>query len=159
MDKNDIRTFLWFDGNGHDAAAFYCGLFDDAAITVAVDHLTEDAASPPPLVTYFHLQGQRYAALNGGPHYTLSPACSISVTVDTQADVDRLWTALLANGGKEMQCGWLTDRFGLSWQIVPQQLLELMRQPDRDAAARVMSAMMAMVKLDIAALEAAAREV
>lgn len=157
MAQHDIRTYLWFDDNGHEAADFYCSLFDDAAITDAVDHLREDGSVGPPLITSFHLMGQHYAAMNGGPHYLLSPACSISVTVDTQAEVDRLWHALLSDGGHELQCGWLTDRFGLSWQIVPQQLLDLMRQPDRAAAGRVMAAMMKMVKLDIATLEAAAR--
>lgn len=155
MAHHDIRTFLWFNDNGHTAAAFYCSLFDDAAVTDAMNHLRDDGTAGPPLVTSFHLNGQHYAALNGGPHYTLTPACSISVTVDTQAEVDRLWTALLSGGGKESQCGWLTDRFGLSWQIVPRQLLTLMAQPDRAAAGRVMAAMMQMVKLDIATLQAA----
>lgn len=157
MGPHHIRTYLWFDDNGHQAAAFYCSLFEDAGITEAIDHLREDGSAGPPLVTSFHLMGQHYAALNGGQHYSLSPACSISVNVDTQDEVDRLWDALLSDGGQELQCGWLTDRFGLSWQIVPQQLLDLMRQPDRAAAGRVMAAMMQMVKLDIAGLEAAAR--
>ncbi len=101
----------------------------------------------------FTLMGQQYLAMNGGPHYRLTPAVSISVHVDTQDEVDRLWTALLAEGGVESRCGWLTDRFGLSWQIIPRALPRLLQTK---AAPRVLQAMMAMVKLDIAALEAAA---
>ena len=157
MTLPDICTTLWFDRDGHVAAAFYCSLFEDAAIVDAVDHVTEDGSRPPPFMTRFHIRGQHYAALNGGPHYALTPACSISVTVDRQDEIDRLWQALLADGGSEMRCGWLTDRFGLSWQILPQQLTDLMRQTDRAAAGRVMAAMMQMVKLDIAGLEAASR--
>ena len=98
--------------------------------------------------------GQYFVAMNGGPHYTLTPAASIFALVDTQAEVDRLWTALLADGGQESRCGWLTDRFGLSWQIIPRALTRLMQS---DTSGRVIQAMMGMVKLDIAALEAAAK--
>ena len=152
-----IATCLWFDGNGHAAARFYCTLFHDAEITDVSYQMNPDGSRGAPLVTAFTLLGQRYQALDGGPHYTLSPACSISVTVDGQAEVDRLWDALLADGGTESRCGWLTDRFGLSWQIIPQQLYTLISLPDRAAAGRAIAAMMGMVKLDVATLEAAAR--
>ena len=158
MPGTQISTCLWFNGNGHEAAQFYCTLFDDAEITDIFHQMHPDGSRGAPLVTYFQIMGQNYSALDGGPKFTLSHACSIEVTVDGQAEVDRLWTALLAEGGEESQCGWLIDRFGLSWQIVPRELLTLLASKDRAAAARVMAAMMEMVKLDVTTLEAAARD-
>ena len=146
MATPDIATCLWFDGQGRAAADFYVSLFEHA-------HLGETNG----LMTPFHLNGQSFLALDGGPQFTLSPACSISVTVDGQEEVDRLWEALLADGGSEARCGWLTDRFGLSWQIVPKQLVALMSDPDPAAAARVRDAMLQMVKIEVAGLEAAHR--
>jgi predicted 3-demethylubiquinone-9 3-methyltransferase (glyoxalase superfamily) len=105
----------------------------------------------------FTLAGTPYQALNGGPHFTLDEAASISVSTEDQAETDRLWAALIADGGAESQCGWLKDRFGLSWQIVPTRLGELMQDPDPEKAGRVQQAMLGMRKLDIAALEAAHR--
>ena len=102
------------------------------------------------------LGGQRYSFLNGGPHYRLTPAASIEVHLDTQAEVDRLWEALM-QGGTAMRCGWLTDRFGVSWQIIPRVLIDLLLTSDAAVAQRVTQAMMAMVRLDGPALEAAAR--
>ena len=155
MTAPGLATCLWFDGQGHAAAHFYCTLFEDAAITGVTHQMRPDGSEGDPLITAFTLMGQHYLALDGGPHYALTPAVSISVTVPDQAEVDRLWTALLEGGGRESRCGWLTDRFGLSWQIIPRDLHALLTLPDRDAAARVMTAMMQMVKLDVAALQAA----
>lgn len=152
MSTPEIATCLWFDGNGLAAAQLYVSLFPDSEIT-NIFYKGGDVANGAFTVA-FTLMGQRYWALNGGPRYVLSPAASISVQVDTQAEVDRLWAALLANGGVESRCGWLTDRFGLSWQIIPRALPRLLKS---DSTGRVMAAMMGMVKLDIAALEEAAQ--
>ena len=108
------------------------------------------------MVVKFHLADVPYMLLNGGPYYALTPAASIMVEVATQGEIDHLWSALTAEGGKEMQCGWLTDRYGVSWQIVPAQLGAWMTNPDRSVGQRVMAAFMGMKKLDIAVLEAAA---
>ena len=147
-----VRTCLWYNGDGEEAAKFYVSLLPGSEI--------ESTFSPdpekPPLVIDFTLCGVPYQALNGGPRYTHSAAASISVLTADQAETDRLWDALTADGGKPVQCGWLTDRFGLSWQIVPRRLPELLSDPDPERSARAMQAMMQMVKIDIAALEAAA---
>lgn len=144
-----ISTCLWFANNdGAQAADFYVSLFDDSKI---IDRDPGDT----PLVLTFLLKGVEFMALNGGPHYQLSPAASIVAHCRDQAEIDRLWSALLANGGKESQCGWLTDRWGVSWQIVPANMAELMSGPDAAANKRAQQAMFTMVKLDIAALQAA----
>ena len=147
----EIATCLWFDTQALEAAQLYTSLFDDARITEVFhrDGKPENGA----FTVAFTLDGQRYWGLNGGPHYALTPATSISVHVDSQAEVDRLWDALLAGGGRESRCGWLTDRFGLLWQIIPRALPRLLKS---DRSGRVMAAMMGMIKLDVAALEAAA---
>lgn len=106
----------------------------------------------------FELDGRSFTALNGGPAFTFNPAVSFVVDCDTQDEVDRYWAALAADGGEEGQCGWLTDKYGLSWQVVPRRLVELMQDPDPDESARVMQAMMQMKKIDIAALERAYEE-
>lgn len=152
MPKPDISTCIWFDTQAEEAARLYCSLFDESAITDIHYHNGDPAMGA--FTVAFTLMGQRYWGLNGGPHFTLSPAFSISVNVDTQAEVDRLWTALLEGGGEESRCGWLKDRFGLSWQIIPRALPRLLQS---DTSGRVMQAMMGMVKLDVAALEAAAK--
>ena len=146
-----IATCLWFASGAEAAARHYVSLFEGAAIT-AIFHQNGDPAAPAFIVT-FTLMGQQFQAMNGGPHYQLTPACSISVHVDSQDEVDRLWTALLQDGGTESRCGWLVDRWGLSWQIIPRALPRLLKS---DGAGRVLQAMMGMIKLDIAALEAAA---
>lgn len=151
MPHPEIATCLWYDTGALEAARLYTGLFDDSAIT-DVFYKGGDPAQGAFTVS-FTLMGQRYWGLNGGPHFKPSPAASISVHVDTQAEVDRLWAALLAGGGAESRCGWLEDRFGISWQIIPRALPRLLKS---DASGRVMQAMMGMIKLDIAALEAAA---
>lgn len=144
--QNKISTFLWFESNADEAAKLYCSVFPVSKIT----HST-------PMSTSFEIEGQRFIAFNGGPHYKLTPAISLFVTCNTQGEVDALWTRFLAAGGKESKCGWLVDRFGLSWQIIPTQLMELMSDPDPVKAQRVVQAMLGMQKIDIAALQAAHR--
>lgn len=152
-DSQKVSTCLWFDGNGEEAAAFYTSLIPDSTIT-DVFRPEPDGA---PLIVEFTLAGVPYQALNGGPQFRHSEAASIVVLTDDQAETDRLWEALVADGGSESQCGWLKDRFGLSWQIVPRRFIQLVSAPDGAAAGRTMQAMMQMKKLDIAALEAAAK--
>lgn len=147
-----VRTCLWFERGGEEAAAYYVSLLPDSQI----DGVHRTDPDGPAFLVNFTLAGVPYQILNGGPHYRLSPAVSIAVTTPDQAETDRLWDALLADGGEENRCGWLTDRWGLSWQIVPEALIRLLSLPDRAAAARVQAAMMEMVKLDVAGLEAAA---
>lgn len=151
MPAPSISTCLWFNDQAEPAARLYCSLFDGSEITEIFYKGGDPAAGA--FTVAFTLMGQHYWGLNGGPYYALTPAASISVHVDTQAEVDRLWSALL-EGGSESRCGWLTDRFGLSWQIIPRALPRLLKS---DTTGRVMHAMMGMVKLDIAALEAAAQ--
>ena len=146
-----ISTCLWFESHAQEAATFYCSLFPDARIT-QVFRQQGDPQNRAFLVE-FTLMGQAYSAMNGGPHYKLTPAASVVVLVDTQAEVDHLWSALLADGGSPSRCGWLTDRYGLSWQIIPRALPRLMQA---DTSGRVVQAMMTMVKIDVAGLEAAA---
>jgi predicted 3-demethylubiquinone-9 3-methyltransferase (glyoxalase superfamily) len=142
--QNHISTFLWFDNAAHEAAELYCQIFPDAKIT-----------SKNPMSASFEIANQRYIAFNGGPTYKLSPAVSLFVSCKDQAEVDALWARFLATGGSEHRCGWLVDKFGLSWQIIPTRLLELMSDPDPAKAQRVTQAMLKMVKIDIAALERA----
>ena len=150
-----VRTCLWFHDQALPAAEFYCRLLPDSRI----DHVGYAAEGPEAsrpgtvLTVDFTLAGAPFQALNGGPHFTLDEAVSISVLTEDQAETDRLWDALTADGGAASQCGWLKDRFGLSWQIVPQRANELLNGP---AAAKVWPALMQMKKIDIAALEAAA---
>ncbi len=146
-----IRTCFWFDTQGEAAAELYVSLIPGSAI----ERVYRPSPEGPALIVDFHLAGAPYQALNGGPHYTLNEAASISVTTPDQAETDRLWDALIADGGEESRCGWLKDRFGLSWQIVPERLSQLLGASDRDAANRAMQAMLTMRRLDIAALEAA----
>ena len=152
-----IAPCLWFNGEAEEAAKFYVSLFPDAAIT-AVSRYGAGApfVAGTALMVEFRLFGQRYQALNGGPHYTLSPAVSFSISCKDAAEVDRYWAALTANGGEEGRCGWLKDRFGLSWQVVPDGLGALMSDPDPARAGRAARAMMGMNKLDLAAMRAAA---
>ncbi len=151
MNAPAISTCLWFETHAQEAATFYCSLFPDARIT-QVFRQQGDPQNRAFLVE-FTLMGQAYSAMNGGPHYKLTPAASVFALVDTQAEVDHLWSALLADGGSPSRCGWLTDRYGLSWQIIPRALPRLMQA---DTSGRVVQAMMTMVKIDVAGLEAAA---
>lgn len=151
--QRKVRTCLWFDGNGHEAAAHYVSLLPDSCIDLEVRPDPNGA----PLVVEFTLAGAPMMILNGGPHYKLTPAASISVLTKDQAETDRLWAALLDGGGEESMCGWLVDRFGVSWQIIPEVLPRTLMSEDTAAAARAREAMMKMRKIDIAALEAAFR--
>ncbi|CAM3395484.1 VOC family protein [Stackebrandtia soli] len=146
-----ITTFLWFENNAEEAALFYTSVFADSEI-LDVTRLPDGKTST---VTY-RLFDQQYIALNGGPHFTFTEAISLYVDCADQAEVDTLWTALLADGGMESQCGWLKDKFGLSWQIIPRDLPRLLADPDADKANRVLQAMLKMVKIDVQALHDAA---
>lgn len=148
-----VTTCLWFDGTALDAATFYTSLLPDSEITGSLSTAPDTA----PLVVEFTLCGTPYQGLNGGPQFPQSEAASIVVMTDNQEETDRLWNKLTHDGGNESQCGWLKDRFGVSWQIVPRQFVELGKSPDRAAVERMMAAMMSMKKLDIAKLEAAFR--
>lgn len=148
-----VRTCLWFDGQAEEAANFYVSLLPNSA----VEGVFRPQPNGPALVLNFSLCGTPYQALNGGPQFKHSEAASISVTTEDQEETDRLWHALIADGGSESRCGWLKDRWGLSWQIVPKALPRLLSDPDRKAADRAMQAMMTMGKIDIAALKAAFR--
>lgn len=151
--KAKVRTCLWFDGDGEAAAEYYVSLLPDSAI-VAV---SRPEPGKPAMIVELSLAGTPYMFLSGGPRYRPSPAASIVVRTADQAETDRLWSALLADGGKESQCAWLKDRFGVSWQIVPDALPRTLGADDREAAGRAMQAVLKMKKIDIAALEAAFR--
>ena len=144
--KNPISTFLWFEANANEAAQLYCSILPASKIT-----------GTSGMSTSFEIDGQRFVAFNGGPHYKLTPAISLFVSCNTQDEVDALWDRFLAAGGRESKCGWLVDKFGLSWQIIPTQLIELMSDPDPVKANRVVQAMLGMEKIDIAALQRAYR--
>ena len=148
-----ITTFLWFNGNAEEAVEFYTAVFADSRVT-NVARWGEGGPAPQGAVMTiaFELAGQPFIALNGGPQFTFSPAMSLFVSCESQAEVDDLWTRLLAGGGKPNGCGWLDDRYGVSWQIVPSALIELMSDPDPKASGRVAQAMMRMQKIDIAGL-------
>lgn len=158
MTSPKVSTCLWFNGDAEAAAELYCSLIPGSGIT-AVSRYGKGAPMPEgsTMVVKFHLAGVPYLLLNGGPYYALTAAASIMVEVSTQAEIDHLWSALTAEGGKEVQCGWLTDRYGVSWQIVPDKMGQWMTNPDRAVGQRVMAAFMGMKKLDIATLEKAAK--
>ena len=154
-----FATHLWFDRDALDAARLYTSLLPDSRIERVVDAPEGVPGAQPGgvLVVDLVLLGQRYTFLNGGPLFPFDPQVSLAATCDGQEEVDRLWTALLDDGGAPSRCGWLTDRFGLSWQIAPEALGRLMADEDPAVAARVTAAMLTMDRLDVAALEAAAR--
>lgn len=150
-----ITPFLWFNGKAEEAAEFYASVFKRARI---VDVMRCGEAGPGPkgsvLTMTFEIEGQQFIALNGGPQFSFTPAISFFVACHTQEELDGLWDKLLA-GGAALQCGWVTDKYGVSWQIVPAILNDLLRDKDAAKSARVMKAMLGMNKLDIAALKAA----
>lgn len=152
-DEPKIRTCLWFDGNGEEAANHYVSLLPGSTI----QSVSRPEPGKPALVVELSLAGAPYMFLNGGPRYKQTPAASIAVRTADQVETDRLWNALLAGGGEESMCGWLMDRFGVSWQIVPAALPSMLGADDREAAGRALQAMLRMKKIDIAALEAAFR--
>jgi predicted 3-demethylubiquinone-9 3-methyltransferase (glyoxalase superfamily) len=147
-----ITPFLWFNDNAEEAINFYVSIFEDAKILEIARY--GDAGPGPKgsvMTIAFQLNGTKFVALNGGPHFTFNPAISFVVNCETQAEVDRYWDKLM-EGGKSMQCGWLTDKYGLSWQIVPTVLLKYIQDKDPAKSNRVMQAMFKMVKLDISEL-------
>ena len=156
MSKQLITTYLWFDNNAEQAVEHYTSIFPNSRVTT-VARWGKGGPGPEGTIMNiaFELDGQKFIALNGGPHFKFTPAISLFVDCEDQAQVDHYWSKLLAGGGKESQCGWLEDRFGLSWQIIPKQLVTLMSDPDPNVAGRVAKALMGMVKIDVAALERA----
>jgi predicted 3-demethylubiquinone-9 3-methyltransferase (glyoxalase superfamily) len=152
-----ITPTLWFDGKAEEAARFYTSVFPNSRID-SVDLSAADNPSTPKgavITVEFTLDGQRFIGLNGGPDFTFSEAISFTIDCDGQAEVDRYWDALIAGGGEPSVCGWLKDRYGLSWQVVPRQLTEMLASPDRDAAERAMKAMLKMTKIDVEELREA----
>jgi predicted 3-demethylubiquinone-9 3-methyltransferase (glyoxalase superfamily) len=155
---NEITPCLWFDTEGEEAATFYTSVFPNSRI---LDVARYGEAGPRPagtaMTVSFELNGVKFTALNGGPEFKFSEAISFQVSCESQEEVDGYWSKL-SEGGEESQCGWLKDRFGLSWQIVPARLVELLQDPDPERAQRVMAAMLKMKKIEIADLERAAEE-
>ncbi len=137
-----LTTCLWYDGKAKEAAEYYCSIFKDSKIT-----------SENPMVVTFEINGSKFMGLNGGPMFTFNEAISLVVYCDTQEEIDMYWNKLIANGGNESMCGWLKDKYGMSWQIVPAGLGKLMSNPEKGS--RVMQALMKMKKLDIKVLEEA----
>jgi predicted 3-demethylubiquinone-9 3-methyltransferase (glyoxalase superfamily) len=140
--RQKITTFLWFDGQAAEAAKFYCSLFKNSKIL-----------GESPMVVTFELEGQKFMALNGGPQFKFTEAISLFVDCDSQEEVDYFWNNLTANGGQESMCGWLKDKYGLSWQIIPNTLMELMSDKDQAKSQRVMQAIMQMQKIDVQKLK------
>lgn len=151
-----ITPFLWFDGRAEEAANFYTSIFPNSKI---VSMMRSGEAGPGPkgsvMSATFELQGQEFIALNGGPMFTFSPAISFFVPCETQEEIDKFWEKLSEGGEKKQRCGWLKDKFGVSWQIVPTVLGQLLQDKDAEKSKRVMNAMLQMDKLDIASLKRA----
>jgi predicted 3-demethylubiquinone-9 3-methyltransferase (glyoxalase superfamily) len=139
-----ITPFLWFDGQAQEAMTFYTSIFKDSKVI-----------SSNPMSVQFELQGQRFIGLNAGPHHKFTPAVSFFIEVETQAEIDNYWNKLLADGGRPDQCGWLQDKFGLSWQVIPKALPQLLSDPDPEKAKRALDAMLKMSKIDLAELQRA----
>jgi len=155
-DIQKITTFLWFNQEAEEAVNLYVSLFNDSKI-LSVSRYGEAGPGPKgsAMTVEFQLAGQKFIALNGGPHFKFTEAISLFVNCDSQEEVDTLWSRLTANGGQESRCGWLKDRYGLSWQIVPTRFMQLMKDQDPKRSQRVMQAMLTMKKFDIARLEEA----
>lgn len=147
---HELKTCIWFQSQAEEAATYYVSLFPQSRIVSTM----KGAPDQPAIAVEFELEGRRFMALNGRPERGFSEAFSIMVTCEDQADVDRYWTAL-GSGGEDGQCGWLKDRFGVSWQVIPRELPSLLGGPDGAAAGRALQAMFKMKKLDIAALRRA----
>jgi 2-polyprenyl-6-hydroxyphenyl methylase/3-demethylubiquinone-9 3-methyltransferase len=158
MTMTRIAPCLWFDGNAEAAAQFYARTFPDSQVGKVLrapkDYPGGKAGNP--LTVEFTVLGMDFVGLNGGAHFTFNEAVSFQIYTDDQAQTDRYWDAITADGGQPGPCGWCKDKFGLSWQIVPRRLIELINEPDKDRAKRAMDAMMQMQKIDIAATERAA---
>jgi predicted 3-demethylubiquinone-9 3-methyltransferase (glyoxalase superfamily) len=157
--RSKICTFLWYAKEAEEAAKFYCSIFPDSHVDEVTPLHSESPSGPPGSVKVvdFTLLGQKFQAMTAGPHDEFNDAISIVVLCEDQAELDRYWNALLQGGGKEVACGWLNDRYGLRWQIIPTALDEMMRDKDTARAKRVTDAMLTMVKIDVAALEKAYR--
>ena len=156
-----ITPFLWFDKNAEEAVTFYVSLFPDSNITTLTryDAASAAAAKMPEssvLTMVFNLNGYDFMAINGGPHMQMNGAVSFMIECDSQEEIDRYWNAF-KEGGKEIECGWITDRFGMTWQVVPTILGQYMTDPDKEKAGRVMKEMLTMKKIEIAPLEKAYR--
>jgi len=153
---------LWFDGKAEEAAKFYTSIFKNSEVT-GISHYgkagseASGQAQGTVMTVSFRLDGQDFLALNGGPHFTFSPAISFMANCESQQEVDRLWDQLTEGGGEKGQCGWLTDKFGVSWQIVPQMLGKVMLQDDDEKSERVMKELMQMTKIEIKTLKLAAK--
>jgi predicted 3-demethylubiquinone-9 3-methyltransferase (glyoxalase superfamily) len=153
-----ITTFLWFDGNAEEAVNFYTSVFKNSKIRDIVRYGESGPRQKGDvMVIDFELEGQQYTALNGGPEFKFNEAISLLVHCETQEEVDYFWKKLQEGGGKEIECGWLKDKFGLAWQITPQVLLDLLKDPDEQKKDRVMRAMMQMKKIDIRKIQEAAQ--
>ena len=160
-----ITTYLWFDDQAEEAAELYVRLFnerpggvkEESKVTNVARYGEAGPGEPGTAMSVnFELEGQEFIALNGGPEFSFTEAISLFVQCGSQEEVDHFWTGLLADGGEESQCGWLKDRYGLSWQIIPDRLMELIGDPDPGRSQRAMAAMLKMVKIDVAELERAA---
>jgi predicted 3-demethylubiquinone-9 3-methyltransferase (glyoxalase superfamily) len=153
----DITPFIWFESGALEAAEFYTSLFPDSAVQ-DISYYGEGAPLPSgtPMVVTFTLAGRTYRGINGGPDHVLTEAFSMQIDCDDQEEADRLWDVLTDQGGRESRCGWLVDRFGLSWQVVPRGLPELLSDPDPGRSRRALQAMLGMSRLDLAAMRAAA---
>jgi predicted 3-demethylubiquinone-9 3-methyltransferase (glyoxalase superfamily) len=152
-----ISPFIWFDNNGEDAMNFYVSVFKDSkVIRVARNPPGGPGLEGGFLVATIQLQGQEITLMNGGPGHPLTDAISLTINCETQEEVDHYWSKLIEGGGNEIACGWLKDKFGLHWQVTPVILPQLLSDPDRAKAGRVMQAMMKMIKLDIPKIMAAA---
>jgi predicted 3-demethylubiquinone-9 3-methyltransferase (glyoxalase superfamily) len=152
-----ITPFLWFDNQAEDAAKFYISIFNNSKVGAITRYGEAGPGTPGSVLTVeFELDGLSFVALNGGPHFKFTEAISMQIACETQEEVDRLWSQLTEGGGQPGQCGWLKDKFGLSWQVVPTALPRLLKQPDAEKANRVMAAMLQMTKIEIAELERAA---
>ena len=161
MKTQKITPFLWFDDNAEEAVKFYVSIFKNSKIGRMTRYGEEGAkVSGRPegtvMTIAFQLEGQAFAALNGGPHFKFTEAVSFAISCETQEEVDYFWEKLTADGGQESQCGWLKDKYGLSWQVVPSRAIELLKDQDAAKSQRVMQAIMPMKKIDIATLEKAA---
>lgn len=152
-----ITPCLWFDGDAEAAVELYTSIFDNSRILRTMRYAEGGRGEAGSVMAVdFELDGQPFMALNGGPGHPFTQAISLQVPCDTQEEIDRYWDALRAGGGQEVVCGWLEDRFGLSWQVFPRRLTELMSDEDPDVARRATEAMLAIKKIDLAAIEAAA---
>lgn len=150
-----ITPCLWFDGQAEEAARFYVSVFEGAGQEARVVEVNRMGGEGAVMLVVFELAGQRFMGLNGGPEFHFDEAVSFFVDCADQAEVDYFWDRLTADGGEESMCGWLKDKYGLSWQIIPRRLMELNTDPDPARAQRSMQAMLQMRKIDVAALEAA----